>query len=439
MKTSRKSAIAVALLILCIASVPLTALVKGDAVGIGKYLTVNISGQGTVIATKSTGDTWTFNPPTASNKLGAGSVTLTAVPAAGWTFAGWSEDLTGTTNGITIKIDKYQTIRATFVRIPYTVTLNKNGDGSGDVTGNFTNPVYYGDTVILTAAPAASSTFGGWSGDTSGTANPLGVYIDGNKAVTATFSLKHFTITATAGSNGKIDPSGSVDVVYGSSKTFTFTPDTGYHVSAILVDGAYLATSAETFTFSNIKSPHSIAVSFSLVGQAIVPADSATVFLDSDVSLIYGANSGGYAAGNEITGFPSGAFLALWNISSEVDLNGGSVTIVLKYDPSGLTLEEQEALRIYRTETLCDVNLDGKIDGSDVSIVGNANPSAPGSPNWNPFLDVNQDGKIDSADVNMVNDHIGGTSTLVQPPGRVDTTNYLIYGTTSQFSFFGTR
>ncbi|GAH77647.1 unnamed protein product, partial [marine sediment metagenome] len=46
------------------------------------------------------------------------------------------------------------------------------------------------------------------------------------------------SITASAGANGGITPSGSVNVNYGGSQAFTITPDTGYHIADVLVDGS---------------------------------------------------------------------------------------------------------------------------------------------------------------------------------------------------------
>src|SRR5262249_16852403 len=47
-----------------------------------------------------------------------------------------------------------------------------------------------------------------------------------------------FTITASAGANGSISPSGSVVVTQGANQTFTITPNSCYHVSDVLVDGS---------------------------------------------------------------------------------------------------------------------------------------------------------------------------------------------------------
>ena len=73
-----------------------------------------------------------------------------------------------------------------------------------------------------------------------------------------------FTITASAGANGSITPSGAVAVGAGGSEAFTFTPDPHYRVSEVLVDGTpdAGAVAAGSYTFTNVQADHTIAVSF---------------------------------------------------------------------------------------------------------------------------------------------------------------------------------
>ena len=85
--------------------------------------------------------------------------------------------------------------------------------------------------------------------------------MDAAKTVTATFTLKSYTITASAGSGGTISPSGSVPVDYGTNKTFTISPNTNYHVADVLVDGSS-AGAITTYTFSNVTANHTISASF---------------------------------------------------------------------------------------------------------------------------------------------------------------------------------
>ena len=53
---------------------------------------------------------------------------------------------------------------------------------------------HYGDVVQLTANPALGWSFSAWSGDLTGTENPKNITIDGNKAVTATFTQIEYTL-----------------------------------------------------------------------------------------------------------------------------------------------------------------------------------------------------------------------------------------------------
>jgi uncharacterized repeat protein (TIGR02543 family) len=142
-------------------------------------LTANTVGSGTV----------SFNPPGGSYNAGT-VVTLTAAPASGWEFIGWSGDLSGSTNPASITMNGNKTVTATFNQLPppqYTLTVNTVGSGS--VALNPPGGVYNENTVVtLTATPAAGYQFSGWSGNLSGTTNPATITINANKNVTATFA-----------------------------------------------------------------------------------------------------------------------------------------------------------------------------------------------------------------------------------------------------------
>ena len=71
------------------------------------------------------------------------------------------------------------------------------------------------------------------------------------------------TITATSGENGSVSPSGLVTLEEGKSKTFTFTPNEGYEVSDVIVDGASVGVK-DSYTIENIKKDMTINVSFKL-------------------------------------------------------------------------------------------------------------------------------------------------------------------------------
>ncbi len=114
-------------------------------------------------------------------------VTLTADPDPGWSFAGWSGDLSGVNNPETITMDGHKTVTATFTREEYTLALNVVGNGSVDLAPN-QSTYHYGDVVTFTAIPDLGWSFASWSGDLSGSANPEELTMESSRLVTATFT-----------------------------------------------------------------------------------------------------------------------------------------------------------------------------------------------------------------------------------------------------------
>jgi hypothetical protein len=68
-------------------------------------------------------------------------------------------------------------------------------------------------------------------------------------------------VTASAGSGGSISPSGSVSVPYNGNQLFTITPNKGYRIQDVRVDGVSVGA-IETYTFSNLQVAHTIEAVF---------------------------------------------------------------------------------------------------------------------------------------------------------------------------------
>jgi Divergent InlB B-repeat domain/Domain of unknown function DUF11 len=81
--------------------------------------------------------------------------------------------------------------------------------------------------------------------------------------IAASFAINTYNITASAGTNGSISPTGATAVNHGSNLTYTLTPGSGYHVSDLLVDGASVGA-VTSYTFTNVTTTHTIAVSFAI-------------------------------------------------------------------------------------------------------------------------------------------------------------------------------
>ncbi len=125
------------------------------------------------------------------------SVTLTATPAPGSTFAGWSGGGCSGTGPCPVVLGSDQTVTATFTAVTHSLTVTKAGTGSGSVSsspagitcpGTCSHSYTVTTSVTLTAAAASGSTFTGWSGGGCSGTGPCAVAMSADKAVTATFS-----------------------------------------------------------------------------------------------------------------------------------------------------------------------------------------------------------------------------------------------------------
>jgi len=160
----------------------------------------------------------------ASGTFSYGSIqTLTATPATGYTFTGWSGDATGTTNPLSVTMNANKNITATFTII-YTLTTTIVGSGTVSPSSGTFNA---GTTQTLTATPATGYTFTGWSGDATGTTNPLSVTMTANKNITATFTINKYTLATNVVGSGIVSPS-SATFNAGTTQTLTAIPATGY-------------------------------------------------------------------------------------------------------------------------------------------------------------------------------------------------------------------
>lgn len=110
-------------------------------------------------------------------------------------------------------------------------TLTVNVVGSGSVTKNPTNSVYpSGAVVTITASNSVGWDFANWSGDATGTNNPLNVTMDADKVITATFQqIPSYTLTLATNGQGTISlsPLGGV-YLSNTVVTATATPAAGW-------------------------------------------------------------------------------------------------------------------------------------------------------------------------------------------------------------------
>lgn len=114
-------------------------------------------------------------------------VTLTASPAPGYAFSHWEGGLEGSDNPRDLVITDNRSVTAVFYPIVEVVCGPSNG---GTVTlepGQPPGGYAPGTVITVSAVPAEGYAFGGWSGDVSGSENPLTITVDGPKNIAANF------------------------------------------------------------------------------------------------------------------------------------------------------------------------------------------------------------------------------------------------------------
>ena len=253
-------------------------------------LTIEVVGQGTV----------TKNPDKVTYSHGD-IVELTANPAQDWSFTGWSGDLSGSTNPVNITMNGNRTVTATFIMInQYTITVSANPTVGGVVAGG--GNYQHGDQVDLTATPNEGYEFINWTENGTVVSDQANYSFTATKdrTLVANFRLKTYTIAASSGNGGSIDPVGNIKVKYGTDKEFTMNPDEGYEIDDVLVDD--VSVGAVTFyKFENVTTDHTIHVTFKIKTYTITltasPTDGGTV--DGGGSFKHGDEVTAVATPNE--------------------------------------------------------------------------------------------------------------------------------------------
>ncbi len=157
-------------------------------------------------------------------------VTLTAVPAEGWYFEGWTgTDETG--EEITVTMDEDKSITAWFDEETeyYELTVNIEGEGTVDI--DLDQDVYEeGSEVTLTAVPAEGRYFERWTGDHEGTEEEITIIMDEDIKVTANFDINEYELFIRIEGDGITDPEeGLHSYVHGEEVVLTAIPDLGWY------------------------------------------------------------------------------------------------------------------------------------------------------------------------------------------------------------------
>ncbi|MEK6683811.1 MAG: Ig-like domain-containing protein, partial [Nitrospirota bacterium] len=219
---------------LSVATISLGGVAMGIGGGTSTITATSGSVSGSTILTVTAPPSFTLNVPKTGNGIGTVTsniagiscgldctevyangtiVTLTAVPATGSTFTGWSGACTGTGSCI-VTMDAAKSVTATFTLQIFTLTVAKAGAGTGTVTslptgincGTTCAASFNVNTVVtLTALADSGSIFAGWNGEGCTGTGACAVTMGAAKAVTATFDIvppNTSVLTVTKGGSG---------------------------------------------------------------------------------------------------------------------------------------------------------------------------------------------------------------------------------------------
>ena len=204
--------------------------------------------------------------------VGATLPTADDMTYTGHTFKGWygNENLTGSpVTAISNTETGNKEYWAKWEINQYTITYVLAGGTAEGNPGTYTIET---GAFTLTNPTKSGYTFTGWSGTGLDGENNMTVTIPtgstGNRTYTAHWryngsghSYSYYTIKATAGAGGSISPSGNVSVREGRDQTFTITPDKGYAVANVKIDGKSIGA-VKSYTFENVSRTHTIEVIF---------------------------------------------------------------------------------------------------------------------------------------------------------------------------------
>ena len=163
---------------------------------------------------------------------------------------------------VRINANGQSTVDIYYTRNLYKLKLIKT-DGISTVGGAGT--YLYGEKVVVSAMPQTGYDFAGWTSSVEGITGLNGeisiiTMPCSELTLTANSTLKTFTLTIVQSANGTIYTQNTV-VNYRENAVITFTPDEGYHVESIIVDGIS-HNGAETYTLTNIKENHTVTAVF---------------------------------------------------------------------------------------------------------------------------------------------------------------------------------
>ncbi len=324
------------------------------------------------------------------NINGGGYTTIgSQISTSSTSYSQWTHTLNNVSDNIRIRV-----IRTNGERLiiddfeitdyaPTGPTITVTQATGGTITPGTTS-VTSGNDQSFTATPDACYTFTNWvvDGSNAGSANPFTfTNVTTNHTITAVYTQNTFNITASAGANGSISLTGVTPVGCGDDQTYSITPDSGYAVNDVLVDGVSVGA-ITSYDFINITTTHTISANFIVF---VGPCGSE--------SFVNSGNSGSYS-----TEYWTGDNAIVWtatNSRSDEDLNGneaimlrnGSLTNDTSF-PGGCGVISFDYARIFSNNSTLQVFINGTQYGGDIAVTATSSSTFSATVNVPGPIDV---------------------------------------------------
>jgi outer membrane protein assembly factor BamB len=312
-------------------------------------------------------------------------------------------------------------------------------------------------------APGAYSFTGTWQ--SSAAANPPNyTAIDVQTTVTLIVNLASSSTSVSLSSNAvsiatPVNCTAEVSVLNGtgivnwttSSSTGTFSPpfstlsygdfSTEFFTTTYTDNNTGFVTIAATYSgdYNNLPSSGNTTLT---IYMNVTTGTNVTVTPTNNITLTFAnVTTGGIVVANATPTVQAPAIdpIAPFYTVTVTASFSGNVTVSVAFDGSGVTQQQKANLTMWLyTPIIGDIQPSwGIVDMKDVAYEARHFGTTPSSPNWDPAADINGDGVVNMKDIALVARHFGFTANWVNITTYVDTTNNIIYGTTSHFSFIG--
>ena len=176
-------------------------------------------------------------------------LTIVATPAEGYELTALTANGEDILDSKHVTVTEATTVKATFARKSFAVTLTKEGKGNLTATGaDDLNAVPYGTELTIVATPAEGYELAALTANGEDILSSKQFTVKEDTEVKATFAKKSFAVTLTKEGEGNLTATGADDlnaVPYGTELTIVATPAEGYELAALTANGEDILSSKQ--------------------------------------------------------------------------------------------------------------------------------------------------------------------------------------------------